>query len=68
MARKSENAADDKKRTNKLIHAAMAAPYQSGYQSTDDGEFISLVANGCAASLDGGEYPPRGHGYPSKEG
>ncbi|CAM5712492.1 hypothetical protein [Streptomyces mordarskii] len=68
MGRKKETAQDDKKRTNNLIHSAMGAPYQSGYQSTDNGEFISTVANGCAASLDAADYPPPGHGYPSSDG
>lgn len=60
--RRQSPAGEDSRLTGDLINATMRY-LNSGDQP--DEKFAGVVLDGCTAGK-GSDYPPKGHGYPSK--
>lgn len=59
--RRESPAREDQRLTGKLINASMR---YLGSDSPDE-KFARVVLDGCTSGK-GSDYPPKGHGYPSK--
>ncbi|MEV5280752.1 hypothetical protein [Streptomyces sp. NPDC052811] len=61
--RRESPAREDSRLTGDLINATMR--YLNSGNKPDE-KFASVVLDGCTSGKGSSDYPPKGHGYPSK--